>query len=128
MKCIIILLSLISTGLVEDNDFWTGLINPDRVGCYSEAQCLNKVFWISDGAPYDTEVYPDHKLNFNSLQYFCALYSSSINNQQGNLGIDDKPCHLKHYFACEYSCDVKSERIQKNKVFIIHIFNDLYSL
>ena len=99
---------------MENNDFWTGLVNPDKVGCYSEAQCLNKVFWISDGAPYDTEVYPDHKLNFNSFQYFCAPYSSSINNQQGNFGIDDKACHHKYYFACEFSCDLKSENIQTN--------------
>ena len=93
---------------LESNDFWTGLVNPNKMFCIREATCLNIVHWVSDGIPYDTEVYPGHKLFFNN-GYFCARYQDYIDYQTGNFGIDDKDCSAKYYFACEFSCNLNGK-------------------
>ena len=88
-----------------NGDFWTGLVNPDLIKCESSLECLNHVHVLSDGSPYDTEVYPDHTLKFNNNQ-FCARYF----NWTSTAGINDQLCSKTYYFACEFSCHMKSEK------------------
>ena len=45
------------TGFQKTKLFWLGLMNIDSITCGSgggNTDCLNKIYWLSDGSPYDT--------------------------------------------------------------------------
>ena len=97
----------VQPGRLENNEFWTGLVNPGNTKCTSDSQCLNAtVDWISDGAPYDHTLYPNHTLIFSKGET-CARYRDLD-------GIKGKGCRCSNcqlFFACEFSCNSISKNI-----------------
>ena len=88
-------------GNLNKNDLWTGHINPDKVNCANSAGCQDQVNLASNGAHYNTSVYPDHKVKYDGGG-FCGRFKH-------NYGIDDQSCNTNKRYSCEFSCHKESK-------------------
>ena len=81
-------------GNLNKNDLWTGHINPDKVNCANSAGCQDQVNLASNGAHYNTSVYPDHKVKYDNGG-FCGRF-------QHNFGINELNCNNNIRYSCEF--------------------------
>ena len=89
-----------------NEDYWTGVVNPDLITCDGHPDCENQVTLASDGARYNTTVYPDHGVVFRGD--FCARYR--VTEYQGTpKGIYDKICSSPVASSCEFTCNKESK-------------------
>ena len=79
-------------------EFWTGLFNPDKIIC-SDAGCVNKLKWASDGAYLTSWADQTHGITANFGQ-LCLRYRNDT--------MDDAGCGVNatNIFAyiCEFQC------------------------
>ena len=87
-----------SADYIED-DFWVGIGAHTPASCDQKGgtSCLNKLYWVSDGAPYNHFVNAENIVANDDEFCFRIMTSHSVS--------DADDCFEPRPFACEFNCE-----------------------